>query len=545
MKRFFKNKEFKMAVLQKSKSNYPFWGASINLITGLDPLGLQTTSEATYGTMLPGITNLTNRLRYYGFYCWLLDFYFKFEKKGNSKEQYRFIRRAELMLAIIMQSQRKGVQQITGSNFALNLLNHIEGNQFDLAEGADKDDTNKIVYWKYPSGAFGQYYYGAMQTLSLIITSINDDGDVLFNISLPRQRQKVSGKQLADAFDAPLTTKIKELFYTNIKNGKLYMEDIPELLKFFALDTIETKSDEWQLYIKMLLDKDEPSQEVEELFTYHRRETILSLINAAVLNQKKYEWYKFLIERYQKKIGTSFQIESETNIGWYCYQLNEYWQYSCGAIFWAVLQHLSNFNQDQYLPSFVKNFSNNISKEICNDLQQSVKSTSLIKDILSLISSSTNEEETKMEIDKTNDPVIVGKHGFMLLLQLFKNNREQLHPLKEFMSKKRLERDGNMIDGLFIVHNAESETLIEFVEQFILRKIIYRHSMVALRKMGNGSQSTHKFFLEEQFIHFIDQFPPRNTSPRMNALQNILFDLQIINEQNELLPIHKTLIADK
>jgi hypothetical protein len=81
-----------MAVLQKGKSNYPFWGASINLITGLDPLGLQTTSEATYATMLPGISNLTNRLRYYGFYCWLLDFYFKTEKKGNSKEQYRFIR---------------------------------------------------------------------------------------------------------------------------------------------------------------------------------------------------------------------------------------------------------------------------------------------------------------------------------------------------------------------------------------------------------------------------------------------------------------------
>ena len=66
-----------MAVLQKGKAIYPFWGVSINLITGLDPLSLQTTSEATYATMLPGISNLTNRLRYYGFYCWLLDFYFK------------------------------------------------------------------------------------------------------------------------------------------------------------------------------------------------------------------------------------------------------------------------------------------------------------------------------------------------------------------------------------------------------------------------------------------------------------------------------------
>lgn len=96
-----------MAVLQKGKTLYPFWGASVNLITGLDPLSLQTTSEATYATLLLGISNLTNRLRYYGFYCWLLDFYFQREKKGNSTEQYKFIRRAELMVAILMQSERK------------------------------------------------------------------------------------------------------------------------------------------------------------------------------------------------------------------------------------------------------------------------------------------------------------------------------------------------------------------------------------------------------------------------------------------------------
>ncbi|HUH18779.1 hypothetical protein [Albibacterium sp.] len=41
-----------------------------------------------------------------------------------------------------------------------------------MAEGADKDDTEKDVYWKYPSEAFGQYYYGATQALSLIITAV-------------------------------------------------------------------------------------------------------------------------------------------------------------------------------------------------------------------------------------------------------------------------------------------------------------------------------------------------------------------------------------
>lgn len=68
--------------------------------------------------------------------------------------------------------------------------------------------------------------------------------------------------------------------------------------------------------------------------------------------------------------------------------------------------------------------------------------------------------------------------------------------------------------------------------------------MVALRKMGNGSQSTHKFFIEEQYIRFIDIFPPRNTSPRMNALQNIMFDLQVIDEEKVLSPLHTKLLVD-
>jgi hypothetical protein len=533
-----------MAVLQKGKSIYPFWGASINLITGLDPLGLQTTSEATYATMLPGISNLTNRLRYYGFYCWLLDFYFKTEKKGNSKEQYRFIRRSELMIAIIMQSQRKEVQQITGSNFASALIYTVTGNHFDLAEGADKDDTDKNVYWKYPSGAFGQYYYGAMQALSLIISAVNEDGDVVYNISQPHPRQKVSGKQLADAFETSLTPQIKELLYSNIKKGKLYLSDIPELIKYFAIDIIDTQSNEWQLYVEMLLDKDEPSQEVEELITFHRRETILSLLSLSVQNKKDYDWYKFLLECYQNKLGTSSQPETGTKIGWYCYQLNEYWQYACGTIFWAMLQHLYNFQQDQYLPSFVKTFSMSITKEICIELKQATQQTTFVSEILSLISDTTDEEEIKNAIDLKGNIVLAAKNGFMLLLQLFKNNREQLHPLKEFMSRKRNERDGNMVDGILTVHSAESETLQEFIEQFILRKIIYRHSMVALRKMGSGSQATHKFIIEEQYIRFIDTFPPRNTSPRMNALQNILFDLQVINDKNILSPLHTKLLVD-
>jgi hypothetical protein len=534
-----------MPVLQKGKAIYPFWGASINLITGLDPLSLQTTSEASYATMLPGISNLTNRLRYYGFYCWLLNFYFKKEKKGNSTEQFKFIRRAELMVAIIMQSERKEVLQITGSNFADNLINSLTGKYFDLAAGADKDDNDKAVYWKYSSGAFGQYYYGAMRALSLVVAATNDDGDVIYNITQPNPRQKVSGKQLADAFDQTLNLESKDLLYNNIKKGILYEDDISELIKYFAIDKVYTNSSEWALYVDMLLDKDEPSQEMEENCTFHRRETILELLKLAKQNNNEYNWQLFLLKAYEFKLGTLTEPVSETMIGWYTYKFNEYYQYACGAIFWATLQHLYSFHQDQYLPSFVNKLAKAITEEICKAVKKSTPE-SAIKEILSSIHDELNEETLYSDIDTKaySSPIISAKNGFLLLFRLYLQNKDMLHPLKEFMSRKKMIREGNMVDGLLALHAAEKDGIEHFVEQFLLRKIIYRHQMVAIRKMGNGSQSTHKFIIEEQYIRFIDTFPPRATSPRMVALWNLLSDLNVIDNESMLTQFHKKLLVE-
>lgn len=515
-----------MAVLQKGNSIYPFWGENVNLITGLDPLGLQVTSEATYATMLPGLSNLTNRLRYYGFYCWLIDFYFKKEKKGNQTEQYRFIRRAELLIALLMQKERKGITQITGSDFASNLINNGTSNTFDLAAGADKDSGNEKTYWKYPSGAFGQYYFGAMSALSLVVRYENDEGDIIFNVTQPHPRQKVSGKQLADAFDEGLTDEIKALFYNCITKGKLSNKDIPELINYFAIDKVNPESIEWKLYVEMLLDKDYPSKEIEEEFTFHRRNTITSLLSTANQKSQEYNWYVYLDECYEQK----FENKENTDIGWYCYQLNEYWQFACGLIFYGTLQYLETLHTEEYLPKFISDFSKLINKERKN------------KEVETLENYITNISETEIDlleqIDSNNTPQENAKIGFDLLFKLYGNNKEQLPQLKEYMSRNGIIRDGNMADGLFAITNHLKNDVEDFISFFIHKNIIYRHQMVALRKMGSGTQATNKFIIEEQMIRLIDIFPARWTSPRMNALRNLLFDLQVINDEGIITELH-------
>lgn len=530
-----------MAVLQKGNALYPFWGEQVSIITGLDPLGLQLTSEATYATLLPGISNLTNRIRYYGFYCWLLDFYFKTEKKGNSTEQYKFIRRAELMMALIMQSERSNVQQVTGSDFASNLIETVTAESYNLAKGADKDKGQTDVYWKYPSGAFGQYYYGAMRALSLVTLASNEEKDFIYNVTEPNPRQKKSGKQLAEAFDLTLTPEIKKLFHQNIKDGKLYKKDIPSLAEYFFIDKINAENQEWQAYNEMLLDKDAPSEEVEENFTFHRQETIEALIKSAKANNDEFDWQLFLLECYENKFSNE-----QTLSGWYCYQLNEYWQFACGTVFWGILEHLYSFQQDQYLPAFIKNFSDELIKSIEEKYKKGLTGSSKVSAVFAAIEKGNEEENFVAEIKKSvknEEGKLAAMDGFMLLFQLYQNNKEYLVRLKEYMEIKQTIRNGNMADGLMEIEKMTDFTLLDFIEQFLLKKIIYRHQMVAIRKMGNGVQSTHKFFIEDQYIRFIESYPPRNTSPRMNALWNLLYDMQIIDDENMLTSLHTRTIS--
>ena len=84
-------------------------------------------------------------------------------------------------------------------------------------------------------------------------------------------------------------------YFTQISRPETYHSDIPELIAYYSIDVINPDSDEWIYTQEMLLDKDEPSQEIEELFTFSRRETILSLLRLASLNDNKYDWYQFLL----------------------------------------------------------------------------------------------------------------------------------------------------------------------------------------------------------------------------------------------------------
>ena len=64
-----------MSITQLEKNTFllPFLSEPMKSNAGLDQLGLNLTSECIFDMLLPGLNNVTGRIRYYSFYSWFFE----------------------------------------------------------------------------------------------------------------------------------------------------------------------------------------------------------------------------------------------------------------------------------------------------------------------------------------------------------------------------------------------------------------------------------------------------------------------------------------
>ena len=221
-------------VIKNNQSIVPFFSERMNFIRGLDPLGLQNTSDSTFSILLPGLNNVTGRIRYYSFYCWLLDEYSKRVGSTDPKEQSKFIRTAEYIIALSSQFYTGDNGSIPGSNYAKLEIQNNEIDLHDLNAGIYKPDgTTANTYWNFGWGAFGQYYLGSMRDIGIIINRDSEGG--IYTRTSSKDEGFISGEMLAQSFAMNIDSEKSDLFFDCISNGKINEDQLKNLLPDFNL----------------------------------------------------------------------------------------------------------------------------------------------------------------------------------------------------------------------------------------------------------------------------------------------------------------------
>ncbi|MBB4263755.1 hypothetical protein [Bradyrhizobium sp. CIR3A] len=221
----------------------PEW-TQVRQKSGLDPLGLQAPSIRLYQALVPGISNVTLRTRYYGLYPWLSEEYARQNHDADPEVWKRTVRRAEGAYALIAaQANRRNEHQetgVAGLRWARDMLREHEGGLVEFATHTDPAGGAK-PYLKQAWGAFGAAYESQLREAGVL-------GDAeTHSLSVPTQ---VVGDDFCRVF-ARAAGDLGPKFLRVVRAGKASLAVLEELAPLLP-SQIHPQSQERDAYERML-----------------------------------------------------------------------------------------------------------------------------------------------------------------------------------------------------------------------------------------------------------------------------------------------------
>jgi hypothetical protein len=537
-------------VLKKNKAHLPFFNKRISVVGGLDPLGLQNSSVRTYSMLLPGLNNVTGKIRYYSFYCWLIHQYYNTNKSYSPKEQLRYIRFGEYVIALLAHiDNEQPMQGISGSLYA---NRQIENNEHRLIEATFNEDktTTRGTYWTFKWGAFGQYYLGALRNLGLV--DAHESTANLYDLpSFKSLENVITGELLANVFEKSIIQKgttEKDVFLEKINNPDAEIDNatLKKIRPLFDLTKVATDA-EREALTNLLLQADYPHN--IDYPTYYRKSTITELL--AFLRDtdiEKPQSRNFTFYAYERKGQTALE-DNSCMMGWFYYQFNEFWQFANTSILNGFLDHLVITHGNQSVP--FSNYLDELTKATIEELERLFKQENLTDrnahGIIIDNSVTMTVAELYHALNKTQgiERVVL---SFILIWKLFEENHEHLENLTSFFKLKNLgtyNRFSSLGYLSYLREIAKQQTLYQYIHQFLHKHIIYRHQLVALKKMPSTlSKTTQKFQLEENEIRYLRNYNPTFTGPRIGNLMSFLNDLEVIDTNKKLTKLGEKLLIE-
>lgn len=488
-----------MVISNQNTHIVPYWTSDFTLKSGLNQLGIRTVSEQLFTTLLPGLNNVSLRIRYYSFYCWIISKFYEGKYSIEDKDFYPFIRRAELLLALI-NATLDDHSGIPGINFATDLIakNGLDCT-FSLADGADIGLSGK-TYWANAGGVLRQYYGASLEEIGVI--GLSNNSSLLYNIT--RVNNLVNGQSLAESFSQTIG-KYGEVFLAIVERGFVTGSELKELNRAFGMKKMP-KSPERNLLCDMLMQSDTPASEISATY---RRETILYILEYLVSGNLTLNATDFARYMYDKFRDGDHRM---TVWGWFAYYLNDNWQYYLTGIFSEILNSLKK-RDNIWVPIGA------LSDELVDNV----------------IDEFGANGETTLEEIVLNMPYrdLRGKNSKYIhsLLHLYQENLEYNEDSEQRFHEIGINSE-NFCDFVKRTHASMKHSFKSFVKK-LLEDIIYRHYRVSFRKMLQTGLQTQKFAFENGNLRFLDSWETTHTSPRIDTMRNFMSDLGLIKYDEE------------
>lgn len=498
-------------VKEKTISKVPFMGEGIKINAGLNQLGMRSIGEQLFNKLLPGLNNVSSRIRYYSFYCWLFSRFYEGIEEAKVSDFQFYYKKAEYLLALI-NSDKTG---IPGSTYAIKQKAVLQ-NEYALNAGVNGDWENK-KYWKNPGGVFTQYYVRSMLDIG-IIGSIKDTHDIPTLLYKPMN----VGIDLAESFEESVTKDEADKFLHIVQSGVVKQSELNKLSVAFDMRSFPENSIERSLLVELLLDVDYPTKEFSDR---NRQRTIFYLLeyaDTAVTPIRDLDFVSYMYSRFHNST-----VRDNTLWGWYAYFINEDWQYQSSFVFEELIDTFLKKKENGRWVS-IKIITEDMVQVICDYLD--VPESTLLCEVID-------------RIDDIESPKDDASAGIRQLLYNYRQNLEIQKELAPLRNAFQALSNDNYFTFMQNISKRTNESFGDFLRYFIVEEIIYRHYQEAFRKMRVTGIATQKFSLEGGYIKYLADVDTTHSSPRLETLIEFLNDLGII--ENDHLTLYGKQILKK
>lgn len=495
-------------------AGFPEW-TELGQDGGLDPLGMQRPIEAIYQSLLPGISTITLRFRYYAFFVWMLEVYAKQNGNTDPVAFRRFQRRCETLFALVAArgSTELGVAGIDWAHKQLSGVLENPDTIIDFSVGADPEaDLNKR-YLRNKGGAFGGIYATQMYEMGLI-TLGNDENpiSVCSDRALP----------LVNAFSEQLGD-LAVLFLGCVKNGKVSLVDLDSLAPMKPSEVI-AGSKEHSLLVNVLLGRVSSASAPDRL----RRSTARMLLQLIALSNDvptaeavKWEWFGA-----GKHEAPDDSESGEVRDMWALYQACDLMRLAYENILDLSLDILQAAEMRRMTLGALLSELVDLA-DVPNGMTWSEFSNSLVEDAKPAASArlavnamvearASGDRAERIQAVLVLVTALAKKAAaFGELLDKALDAPDHFHSLRTEV--RFLEARAN--------DNAQS-----VVATVIRERVMKRHLWVASRKFRNQKAYTFLIEPEEGLLRYRDRFRVSPSSPRLDQAMRFLRDVKLIDD---------------
>ena len=527
------------------------------VIDGLDHLGIELVSVNLYQALLPGLTNVTERARYYSFYPWIIHRYAQEGPEERTKEAWwNWFRPFDFGYALACLAHEFELGQDLGSSVvgavkARDLIKDqapsvtINFGDYTAVDASGKP-TKDGAYFKNPEGGFGQYYKNPLNELGVV----QAHGARVF----PGFRLSTfAGLKIARALDSQESFEhLRQIS----QDGKAKLSDLADIGRDLHPNSIAEESEEESLLRCVFLGLDEDVSQGEDADRLKwRRASFHSILryvrDCDALHGSPDIELRWACITKALPDGRPWRPPSELSAvieTWGAYQRNDLLNYSLECLFYAALCLLDEVPMEprelaatlteqameavpandesprlRALPSSVSAWVAACAlraKEADNDPWGESSTWALARRLETAVKTKTLEHIPALVVR------VLGRLGTDV-------GTWNVHPFESVptaleMSKAHEVQLKRWLDRLA---KRSIESTSDFLQELILEWILFRHLRVATRKLANQGVSTFKYRPEEgKLLLIAEELPePTFTSPRLRQGFRILEDIHYIS----------------